>query len=193
MIDTARKHAAGNLDFALQDINAIDFKDDFDLVFSNATLHWVKDHRRMLRNVYRALRKGGAVRFSFAAAGNCSHFFQVVRNATALPAYRSHFRSFNWPWFMPTAEEYQDLMHRSEFSEVRVWLENADHWFPDAEAMIRWVDQPSLVPFLTCLDEAGRRPFRDFVVEQMVRETAQDDGRCFETFRRINVFARKYG
>ncbi len=193
MIDTARKHAAGNLDFVLQDINTLDYEDEFDLAFSNATLHWIKDHRRMLYNVYRALRKDGIIRFSFAADGNCSHLFRVVRRAMALPAYRSHFRDFQWPWFMPTVGEYQDLLHRSEFNAVRVWLENADQLFPDAEALIRWVDQPSLVPFLTHLDEALRQAFRDFVVEQMVRETVQEDGRCFETFRRINVLARKHG
>jgi trans-aconitate 2-methyltransferase len=193
MIDTARKHAAGNLDFALQDINTLEYEDEFDLAISNATLHWIKDHRRMLHNVFRALRQGGIIRFSFAADGNCSHLFQVVQRAMALPAYRAYFRDFDWPWFMPTVGEYQDLLRRSEFSAVRVWLENADQFFPDTEALTRWVEQPSLVPFLAHLDDALRQPFRDFVVEQMVRETIQESGRCFETFRRINVFARKYG
>ena len=36
-----------------------------------------------------------------------------------------------------------------------------------------------------------KKIFRDTVVEQMVAETLQSDGTCFETFRRINVFARK--
>jgi trans-aconitate 2-methyltransferase len=193
MIDTARKHTAGNLEFVVKDINRIDYENEFDVAFSNATLHWIQDHQRMLQDVYRALRTGGVIRFNFAADGNCSHFFRVVRRAMAMPAYQSDFRDFSWPWFMPTAEEYQDLMDRSAFSEVRVWLENADHRFADAEAMIRWVDQPSLVPFLAHLAEAQRKPFRDLVVEQMVSETAREDGRCFETFRRINVFGRKHG
>jgi trans-aconitate methyltransferase len=191
MIDAAAKHATGNLCLARKDINALDYDDAFDLIFSNATLHWIRDHRRLLRNVHRALRRGGVIRFNFAAAGNCSHFFQVIRKAMSLPEYRSCFDHFEWPWFMPTLEEYEDLMRRSEFSDIRVWLENADRFFPDAEALIRWVDQPSLVPFLAPLGAAQRQPFRDFVVEQMVRETIQEDGRCFETFRRINVFARK--
>ncbi len=193
MIDTARKHAAGNLEFALKDINLLNYENEFDVAFSNATLHWIKDHRRMLRNVYRALREGGIIRLNFAADGNCSHFFQVVRRAMVTPPYQSDFCDFTWPWFMPTIVEYQDLMDRSEFSEVRLWLENADHWFADAEAMIRWVDQPSLVPFLTYLPDTRRQPFRDLVVEQMVKETVQEDGRYFETFRRINVFGRKHG
>ncbi len=191
MIDAAGKHAAGNLRVARQDINALDYDDAFDLIFSNATLHWIKDHRQLLPRVRRALRPGGILRFNFAAAGNCTHLIDVVRHAMALPAYRPYFDDFLWPWFMPTVQEYGDLMRGSEFRDVRVCLENADRFFPDAQALTRWVDQPSLVPFLAPLGADQKQSFRDLVVEQMIRATVQEDGRCFEAFRRINVFARK--
>ncbi|MEA3225659.1 MAG: methyltransferase domain-containing protein, partial [Planctomycetota bacterium] len=52
MIETARKgHAEANLQFELLDISAIDFDSEFDVVFSNATLHWIKDHTELLANV----------------------------------------------------------------------------------------------------------------------------------------------
>jgi len=57
--------------------------------------------------------------------------------------------------------------------------------------MTKWVDQPSIVPFLKCVDDVDKQPFRNAVVEQMVKETIRPDGTCFETFRRINVFAKK--
>jgi len=57
--------------------------------------------------------------------------------------------------------------------------------------MVRWVDQPSLVPFLPCIPEKQRAGFREWVVKRMTEETKQHDSRCFETFRRINVSARK--
>ncbi len=31
----------------------------------------------------------------------------------------------------------------------------------------------------------------EFDAERMVKETVQPDGTCFETFRRVNVFAKK--
>jgi trans-aconitate 2-methyltransferase len=69
--------------------------------------------------------------------------------------------------------------------------ENADRYFTDTGAMVKWVDQPSLVPFLYRVDQPAKEEFRDFVVERMIDETLQPDGTCFETFRRINAFARK--
>jgi len=191
MIATARTRASGSLRFLLLDIEDLDFTNEFDLVFSNATLHWVKDHHRLLRNVHRALRPGGVARFNFAGDGNCQAFFAVVREAMDSPTYAHSFAAFAWPWYMPSVEEYAELAAASPLAGARVWGENADRYFPDTETMIRWVDQPSLVPFLAQLAAEDRQRFRDLVVRRMVEETRRDDGRCFETFRRINLFAGK--
>ena len=59
MIDVALAKAKDNLRFMLADIDDLDFTDEFDIVFSNATLHWVKDHRKLLQNVSHALYPGG--------------------------------------------------------------------------------------------------------------------------------------
>ena len=191
MIDAALPKARDNLEFMLMDINELDFLDGFDVVISNATLHWVKDHRRLLKNVHRALRTAGRLRFNFAGEGNCSHFFKVIREAMALDDFAAYFIDFEWPWYMPPIDEYRILVDSSGLRDARVWGENADRYFPDQEAMIRWIDQPSLVPFLTHVSDGDKGSFREFVVGRMIEETKQDDGRCFETFRRINVSATK--
>ncbi len=49
--------------------------------------------------------------------------------------------------------------------------------------------QPSIVPLLREIDEVSKKEFRDEVVAKMIKKTRQPDGRCFETFRRINVSA----
>jgi trans-aconitate methyltransferase len=57
--------------------------------------------------------------------------------------------------------------------------------------VIKWIDQPSLVPFITCIEEQDKKSFREFVIQRMIEETRQDNGTCFETFRRINLLAQK--
>jgi len=191
MIEAALPQARRNQRFRRLDINDLDFVEEFDIVFSNATLHWVKNHQQLLDSVRRALRAGGRLRFNFAGDGNCSHFFAVVREAMAKDEFQSFFSEFDWPWYMPPVEEYKALAESIGLHEVQVWGENADRFFPDEEAMIRWVDQPSLVPFLVHVADGAKEEFRSFVVRRMVEETKQKDGRCFEAFRRINVSARK--
>jgi trans-aconitate methyltransferase len=190
MIDAAKPKARENLRFVLMDINALEFSSEFDVIFSNATLHWVKDHTRLYRYLCRALRNNGRVRFNFAGDGNCSNFFRVVREAISQDSFSAHFADFRWPWFMPAVDEYATLVSSTGLSDVRVWAENADRFFADSDAMIRWIDQPSLVPFLACIPETHKSYFREFVIRRMIVETRQPDGRCFETFRRINVYGK---
>lgn len=173
------------------DINSLDFVEEFDLIFSNAALHWVNDHEGLLRKVIRALRNRGKIRFNFAGDGNCSHFFRVVRESMEKDAFQEYFQYFEWPWYMPSVTEYMSTVDRSGLKNIQVRGENADRYFPDTQSMENWIDQPSLVPFLSMIADADKTKFRDIVIGRMVEETMQEDGRCFETFRRIDVIAEK--
>lgn len=192
MIKTALKdRALSNVHFEQKDINEISYEEEFDFIFSNAALHWVKDHTKLLKNTLQALKNNGSFRFNFAADGNCSHFYKIIRQAMSLELYSQYFADFSWPWFLPTIEEYQKLAKQAEFSRLEVWGENADRSFENSEAMTKWIDQPSIVPFLKCIPESEKEDFRNYVVSQMIEETKQEDETCFETFRRVNVRGEK--
>ena len=66
MIDHARKTFMGkhdNLAFLCLDAREMDFEPEFDIVFSNATLHWVRDHLPVLeenRTGFKTIGKGPA-------------------------------------------------------------------------------------------------------------------------------------
>ena len=121
MIATARKDYAGaNVRFELLDINAIDFESEFDLIFSNATLHWVKDHSKLLKNVFKALKSRGAARFQFAGDGNCSNLIKILKEVMSAKEYVSYFSEFDWPWYMPAVDEYRALLDEVPFTEKKV-------------------------------------------------------------------------
>lgn len=169
MIKTAIKGKRhNNVKFELKNINSIE---------------WL--------NEFKALKSGGTIRFNFAGEGNCFFFLKVIRRAMAKPDYRQYFRNYNWPWYMPSIKEYKELAAGTYFSEIEIWGENADRYFEDSAAMIKWIDQPSIVPFLKCVPEPEKENFRNYVVEQMIAETKQENGTCFETFRRVNIRATK--
>lgn len=191
MISVAKKIESNNLSFQRMDINLINFKEQFDLIFSNATLHWIKDHEKLLMNCYKALKPGGIIRFNFAGHGNCSNFYEVIQMIISSKRYSIYFKLFEWPWYMPSIEVYKTLSSEMEFDEIRIWEENADRYFKNKDEMIKWIDQPSIVPFLKLVDNKDQEEFRNEVIDKMIDKTKQADGTCFETFRRINVYAVK--
>jgi trans-aconitate 2-methyltransferase len=190
MIMAAKELETPNLKFLYRDIDDLDFHQGFDVIFSNAALHWVKDHDRLLRNVHEALRPGGVARFNFAGDGNCPNFFHVVGELMSSPKYSRYFEHFLWPWYMPSVEEYQDKVQKTGLFDLRVWGENADRSFTEEE-MIGWIEQPSLVPLLEQIASDDRAAFRDDAVSMMLERTRKEDGIFLETFRRIDLLARK--
>ncbi len=110
MINTAKKLEKDNLTFICMDINNMDFVDYFDVIFSNAALHWIKDHKRLLINCLTALKSNGFIKWNFAGEGNCSNFFDTVKALIIEDTYKEYFSDFEWPWFMPSKEEYEKLV-----------------------------------------------------------------------------------
>lgn len=191
MIETAKRIKKDNLEFLQMDINKMSFTNQFDVIFSNAALHWIKDHNGLLKNSILALTKGGTILWDLAGAGNCSNFFEIIRSKIAEEKYMSYFKDFEWPWFMPSKSQYEKLMTGVGFSYVLISEVNRDRFFSSSSEMIKWIDQPSIVPFIKYLPEELKNTFRQEVIEEMLRKTQQKNGTYFETFHRIRVYAVK--
>ena len=107
MIATAR---ARGLDARPMDISALAFADEFDAVFSNAVLHWVRDADAALAGIYRALRPGGRFVAEFGGHTN------VAAIGTALRAVLArHAVEYEWPWYYPSPLEYRRKLEAHGF------------------------------------------------------------------------------
>jgi trans-aconitate methyltransferase len=80
------------------------FTREFDAVFSNAALHWMKDADRVIRNVAKALRPNGR----FVAEMGGHRCVETVRRALIdeLDA-RGYGGNAADPWYFPAPEEYR--------------------------------------------------------------------------------------
>lgn len=78
-----RYAAQSGLEFWVMDAIALQFDTEFDLIFSNAVLHWVKDHQAVLAGMKRALRAGGRMVLSMGGKGNAAGPLSVMDNLIA--------------------------------------------------------------------------------------------------------------
>lgn len=191
MISAAKKLEKENLSFILLDINKMDFNGEFDVIYSNAALHWVKDHAKLLKNSLKALKPDGIIKWNFAGEGTGANFNDTLKSLMKSEEYKEFFTDFEWPWFMPSKAGYEELAAGAGFESVEIIYEIADRVFADADEMIRWMDQPCLVPFLARIPDEKKAEFRNKAIDIMKSKTMRPDGGCFETFRRINVKAVK--
>ncbi len=110
MIKVAKEKEENNLKFLLMDINQIDLNRQFDFIFSNATLHWIKNHKQLWTNTYKLLNPNGFVRFNFAADGNNSNLIKVIKETIVFEEYKKYFSEFQWPWYMTSVAEYENIL-----------------------------------------------------------------------------------
>jgi len=115
-VDGSAEQVAGarlrGLDARVARAESLPFEAEFDAVFSNAVLHWVRDADGVLRSVFRALKPGGRFVAEFGGAGNV----RTIREAfSEVFARRGMNASAYDPWFFPTAEEYQRRLERHGF------------------------------------------------------------------------------
>jgi trans-aconitate 2-methyltransferase len=94
MISKAKEYTIPNLEFMLLNIDDILFENTFSIIISNAALHWVRDHQKLLSNCYRALKAYGVLRFNFAGDGNCSNFYKVIKSIIETNSYKKYFNNF---------------------------------------------------------------------------------------------------
>ncbi len=101
------------LDARLLDGHQIAFTHEFDAVFSNAALHWMKRPDRVIAGVWQSLKPGGRFVGEFGGNGNIS---------TIQAALHSAFRARDLdpdkinPWYFPTIEDYRDRLEARGFS-----------------------------------------------------------------------------
>jgi trans-aconitate methyltransferase len=104
---------ARGLDAQVMDGEHLTFADEFDAVFSNAALHWMKRADDMIAGVWRALRPGG--RFVAECGGHgCVAMIEAALHA-ALQRRAIDARRVN-PWYFPTVEEYRARLEGRGFN-----------------------------------------------------------------------------
>jgi trans-aconitate methyltransferase len=63
---------------------ALQFNNQFDAVFSNAALHWMKNPEAIIEGVWRALKPGGRFVAEFGGYGNVATIVNAIESALAL-------------------------------------------------------------------------------------------------------------
>jgi len=100
------------LDARVVNGQSLRFEREFDAVFSNAALHWMREPDSVLAGVARALRPGG--RFVGELGGH-GCVAAIIVALEAVLARRGINGAARIPWYFPTVEDYRARLERAGF------------------------------------------------------------------------------
>lgn len=127
----------------------------FDLVFSNALLHWVPDHAQVCPHLFRQVAPGGALAAQVPAHYD-SPLHHEILDVSRDPAWNHRMAGAREALTKESPAFYYDLL-QGEASRVDVWEAIYYHALAGPEAVLEWFRGTGLRPFLEALDSAENR------------------------------------
>jgi len=161
----------------------------WDLIFSNAALHWVEDHETLIPRLAALLAPSGQIAFQVPAQHE-DPTHTVAEELTTLEPFASAFGGWRRPQPVLTPDDYARLLYRCGFGDPKVELIVYPHVLPGREDVVEWVKGTLLTEYKRHLpDDLHDR----FVDEYRERLFAQLEARqpFFYPFKRILCWGQR--
>lgn len=186
MAERSHAFASRGLRFKVGDIADFRGSGEYDLVFSNAALHWLGDHPGLLEHLSHALSPNGQMAIQMPA--NFDHPAHRVAAAVASEApFHAALDGFAVEHPVLAPERYAELLDRLGFERQLVRLQVYGHKLKSGAEVLEWVRGTLLTAYQERMDEALFARF----VERYRSELAMHidfEQPYFFTFKRLLIW-----
>jgi trans-aconitate methyltransferase len=184
MIAAAKRRG---LDARVMDAYRLTFHSEFDAVFSNAAMHWMKrDPDAVLDGVFRALRPGG--RFASEMGGFGCVAAIIVALCATLESFGIKEPAALLPWYFPEPNEYRERLERAGFNVAYIAL--IPRPTPLPTGMRGWLETFA-IPLTKSLPQERRPAFLDAVTQKLKPVLCDSRGNWTADYMRLRFLARK--
>jgi trans-aconitate 2-methyltransferase len=183
MIAKARETLGEDVELIVSDLLQLELDQPVDAIFSNATFHWILDHRLLFERLHATLRPGGALEAQCGGIGNLDEFLNSTENVNGDERFAPYLRGITSTWNFASPGDTELRLQGAGFEEVKCWLEERLEKPREPREFLRTV---CLGPHLDLLPESLREPYLDAVLEVIPRPLTLD-------YMRLNISARRPG
>lgn len=160
-----------NLSFILMDAEKLPFDSEFDVIFSNAALHWIKEPEAIetvLKGFLKSLRPGGKLLAQFGGKGNAEEVLLVLNSMLEREKWSPYFKNFVFPYGFYGPEEYGKWLKNTGFSARRTELYSKDMALKGKEGLSGWFAS-TWHPFTQRVPENLKEEFIDELTTHFIK------------------------
>lgn len=190
MTKVAAETLAGrpNADVVAADLLRLPFASVFDVVFSTATFHWIRDHDVLFASLFAVLRPGGRLHAQCGGGKNLERIHQRALELAAMPRFAPFFSTWEDPWQYAAPEVTRERLVRAGFENVSASLAEAPVTFADARSFRAFIETVVMRSFLAKLP-AGET--REAFLDTIVQRAADDDPPFTLDYWRLDIRATR--
>ena len=162
----------------------------FDVVFSNAAIQWIPDHKRLLEKLFEMLNPRGVLAIQTPYTPHMPIKLAINQTASE-PKWRIYFDD------MDSGLEYRNLSYYYDVlsplsKEVYLWETHYNHVLSGHEAIIEWYSSTGMKPYLARLNNHEQEEFKNSILSKICNDYAvQKDGNVLFQFTRLFFIAYK--
>ncbi len=147
-------------------INALEitYENQFDAVFSNSAIHWIKNFELMYELIYNSLKNDGRMMIQTGLNEN-NVLFQVIADLIRIRDFREYLAKFSMPWRFLSVKQTEKILEDNNFKNILVEPYKFEMNFKSEEEVINYCKAAALVPFLSLIPEEIEGNFMEIFKE----------------------------
>lgn len=173
--------------FTVKDAAYLEHSEEFDAVFSNAALHWVKPAKQALQSIFKSLKKGGRFVAEFGGRGNVQIITDEIYHQIKAAGF--DYKIENFPWFFPSIAEYSTLMEETGFRVTFAQHFDRPTKLSGQHGLRNWIDMFAAGMFEGIPDDNKAEIMTK--IEDSLKETLYKNGEWLADYKRIQVIGIK--
>lgn len=186
MLEQARLKEREGLRFELGSIENI--SGEWDLIFSNAALHWVDDHESFIPKLFGLLNPGGQI--AVQVPSNHNHETQLIVHEIAKePPFGAALGGWTRESPVLSINSYAETLYNCGGTDILVFEKVFPHVLKDSDAVADWLAGTMMGSYLSRLPAELRGPFLDTYRKRL--SSIYTESPVFYPFRRIFFSALK--
>ncbi len=187
MVSSAKNNFP-EIQFFVKDASNFDFDIPFDTIFSNATLHWVLEHRSCIKSMYRNLKIGGKIVLEFGGKGNVELIIESLRKY--LLKYNYIEQSSLKQWYFPSIGDYCQVLEQEGFRVTLAQHYNRPTELLESDNGIKdWLDMFAKNYFIN-VNEKHKEEILNHIQNDL-RPKLFSSGKWLADYKRIRIVALK--
>ena len=180
-----------NLFFRQMNASALSFREEFDIVFSNAALHWITNHKPVLKGIYQALKPNGKSIVQMGGKGNAASVIETLDEIINESFWKEYFHDFSFPYGFYSPKEYELWLKETGFKIQHLELKPKIMVHEDIEEFKGWI-RTTWLPYLCRIPKNLRNHFIELVAKRYVEKHSPDsDGKIKTSMQRLEFIVIK--
>lgn len=172
------------------------------VIFSNAALHWVLDHRKAFQNFWAMLKpvkdsrsnNESQLLIQCGGYGNLQQTITVLERIAHSDSFKAYFENWKHSWYFAKPDDTDALLEEIGYINRTIYLHSDRVFLPNRRIYSKFIKTVVMKPYLERLaaDNDGRKLktlFLDLFLDEVEKCINRSEERWFLDYVRLNIIA----